>query len=64
MTRYFELCALAELGQRAMAIRALVAEADSDAGASLLAPGLLFLSAAARLGDRQMAGSSATSPPA
>ncbi|WP_306911543.1 LuxR family transcriptional regulator [Arthrobacter sp. B3I9] len=55
MTRYFELCALAELGQRAMAIRALVAEADRDAAASLLAPGLLFLSAAARLGDRQMA---------
>jgi DNA-binding CsgD family transcriptional regulator len=55
MTRYFELCALAELGQRAMAIRGLVAEADRDAASSLLAPGLLFLSAAARLGDRQMA---------
>ncbi|MGY2743228.1 LuxR C-terminal-related transcriptional regulator [Arthrobacter sp. UYCu723] len=55
MTRYFELCALAELGQRATAIRALVAEADSDTEASALAPGLLFLSAAARLGDRQMA---------
>ena len=32
MTRYFELCALAELGQRATAIRGLVAEADRDAG--------------------------------
>jgi DNA-binding CsgD family transcriptional regulator len=55
MTRYFELCALAELGQRATAIRGLVAEADRDTGSSSLAPGLLFLSAAARLGDRQVA---------
>ncbi|MCU1548163.1 MAG: hypothetical protein JWO29_1114 [Arthrobacter sp.] len=55
MTRYFELSALAELGQRATAIRALVAEADSDTDTSALAPGLLFLSAAARLGDRQVA---------
>lgn len=55
MTRYYELCALAELGQRATAIRALVAEADRDTAASALAPGLLFLSAAARLGDRQLA---------
>ncbi|MCU1510552.1 MAG: hypothetical protein JWO34_392 [Arthrobacter sp.] len=55
MTRYFELCALAELGQRATAIRALVAEADRDTGSAALAPGLLFLSAAARLGDRQVA---------
>ncbi|MEO8284645.1 MAG: LuxR C-terminal-related transcriptional regulator, partial [Pseudarthrobacter sp.] len=54
MTRYFELCALAELGQRATAIRALAAEADGDAAASALAPALLFLSAAARLGDRQV----------
>ncbi|WP_211882727.1 helix-turn-helix transcriptional regulator [Pseudarthrobacter albicanus] len=54
LTRYFELCALAELGQRATAIRALAAEADGDAAASALAPALLFLSAAARLGDRQV----------
>lgn len=54
VTRYFELCALAELGQRATAIRTLAAEADSDAAASALAPALLFLSAAARLGDRQV----------
>ncbi len=55
MTRYFELCALAELGQRATAIRMLLAEAERDAESSALAPGLLLLSAAARLGDRQMA---------
>lgn len=54
VTRYFELSAMAELGQRATSIRALVAEADTDAEASALAPGLLFLSAAARLGDRQV----------
>ncbi|MHA7222344.1 helix-turn-helix transcriptional regulator [Arthrobacter sp. RHLT1-20] len=54
MTRYFELVALAELGQRATAIRSLVAEAENDAEASALAPSLLFLSAAARLGDRQL----------
>jgi DNA-binding CsgD family transcriptional regulator len=54
LTRYFELSAQAELGQRAMSIRALTAEADSDTESSALAPALLFLSAAARLGDRQM----------
>lgn len=54
VTRYFELSALAELGHRATSIRALVTEADADAEASALAPGLLFLSAAARLGDRQV----------
>ncbi|WP_427133190.1 LuxR C-terminal-related transcriptional regulator [Pseudarthrobacter sp. S9] len=54
MTRYFELSGLAELGQRATSIRALVAESDSDTEASALASGLLFLSAAARLGDRQV----------
>ncbi|MCB5274215.1 Transcriptional regulatory protein LiaR [Arthrobacter sp. SO5] len=54
VTRYFELCALAELGQRALAIRSLVAEADNDTEVSALAPALLFLSAAARLGDRQV----------
>ncbi|MEC5180185.1 helix-turn-helix transcriptional regulator [Arthrobacter sp. CG_A4] len=54
MTRYFELAALAELGQRAAAIRSLVAEAEDDAAASALAPALLFLSAAARLGDRPL----------
>ncbi|WP_346960586.1 LuxR family transcriptional regulator [uncultured Arthrobacter sp.] len=54
VTRYFELCALAELGQRAAAIRTLVAEAGSEADAGAPAMGLLFLSAAARLGDRQL----------
>jgi DNA-binding CsgD family transcriptional regulator len=54
LTRYFELCSLAELGQRASAIRTLVAESDSDADAGAPATGLLFLSAAARLGDRQL----------
>ncbi|WP_157366456.1 helix-turn-helix transcriptional regulator [Arthrobacter sp. Soil763] len=54
MTRYFELCALAELGQRASAIRTLVDEAGSEADAGSPATGLLFLSAAARLGDRQL----------
>ncbi len=54
MTRYFELCALAELGQRPAAIRTLAAEADSDADAGATATGMLFLSAAARLGDRQL----------
>lgn len=54
LTRYFELCSLAELGQRASAIRTLVAEADSDADAGAPATGLLFLSAAARLGERQL----------
>ena len=54
LTRYFELSAQAELGQRAASIRALAAEADNDAESSALAPALLFLSAATRLGDRQM----------
>lgn len=54
VTRYFELGALAELGQRAAAIRSLVAEASSEADAGSPATGLLFLSAAARLGDRQL----------
>ncbi|WP_249777286.1 LuxR C-terminal-related transcriptional regulator [Arthrobacter sp. C9C5] len=54
VTRYFELCALAELGQRAAAIRTLLAEAASEADAGSPATGLLFLSAAARLGDRQL----------
>ena len=54
MTRYFELCALAEVGQRPAAIRSLTAEADADHDAGAPATGLLFLSAAARLGDRQL----------
>lgn len=54
MTRYFELSAMAELGQRAAAIRALSAEAGSEADAGAPATALLFLSAAARLGDRQL----------
>lgn len=54
VTRYFELSAQAELGHRATSIRGLIAEADADTEASALAPGLLFLSAAARLGDRQV----------
>jgi DNA-binding CsgD family transcriptional regulator len=53
LTRYFELSAQAELGQRAMSIRALAAEAGNDIETSALAPALLFQSAAARLGDRQ-----------
>lgn len=53
LTRYFELSAQAELGQRAASIRALMAEADDDADHSALTPALLFLSAAARLGDGQ-----------
>ncbi len=54
LTRYFELSAQAELGQRAASIRALAAEAENDAESSAVAPALLFLSAATRLGDRQM----------
>ena len=54
LTRYFELSAQAELGQRAASVRALTTEADNDAESSALAPALLFLSAATRLGDRQM----------
>ena len=54
LTRYFELSAQAELGQRATSIRALSAEAGNDAETSALAPALLFQSAAARLGDRQV----------
>ena len=54
LTRYFELSAQAELGQRAASIRALTTEADNDAESSALVPALLFLSAATRLGDRQM----------
>ncbi|HET8877903.1 MAG TPA: LuxR family transcriptional regulator [Arthrobacter sp.] len=53
LTRYFELGANAELGQRAAAIRSLAAEADSDAERGAAAMALLFQSAAARLGDRQ-----------
>lgn len=53
LTRYFELGATAELGQRAAAIRALAAEADADSEAGAVATALLFQSAAARLGDRQ-----------
>lgn len=54
MTRFFELGAEAELGQRGTAIRTLAADADSDLEGGALAVGLLFQSAAARLGDRQM----------
>ncbi|MGO4805565.1 LuxR C-terminal-related transcriptional regulator [Arthrobacter sp. 2MCAF15] len=54
LTRYFELSAQAELGQRAASIRALAAEADNDSQSSAVAPALLFMSAATRLGDRQM----------
>jgi DNA-binding CsgD family transcriptional regulator len=53
LTRYFELSAQAELGQRALSIRTLTAEADRDTESSALAPALLFLSAASRLEDRQ-----------
>jgi DNA-binding CsgD family transcriptional regulator len=54
LTRYFELSAQAELGQRAASIRALAAEAEKDTDSSAVAPALLFQSAATRLGDRQM----------
>ncbi|MDQ0757138.1 LuxR C-terminal-related transcriptional regulator [Arthrobacter sp. B3I4] len=54
MTRYFQLGAEAELGQRAAAIRALAAEAEKDVERGSTTVGLLFQSAAARLGDRQM----------
>ncbi len=54
MTRYFELSAQAELGQRAASVRALVTEADADADASALMTALAFLAGAARLGDRQI----------
>ena len=53
ITRYFELSAKAEIGQKTEALRALKLEADSDTEASALATGLQFLSAVARLGDRQ-----------
>jgi ATP/maltotriose-dependent transcriptional regulator MalT len=54
LTRYFELCSLAELGQRASAIRTLAVEADRADESGAPTSGLLFLSAAARLGDRQL----------
>jgi DNA-binding CsgD family transcriptional regulator len=54
LTRYFELSAQAELGQRAASIRALAAEAENDTETSAVATALLFQSAATRLGDRQM----------
>lgn len=53
ITRYFELSAKAEIGQKTEALRALKLEADIDTEASALATGLQFLSAVARLGDRQ-----------
>jgi len=53
ITRFFELSAKAEIGQKTEALRALKLEADSDTEASALATGLQFLSAVARLGDRQ-----------
>ena len=53
MTRYFELSAKAEIGQKTEALRAMKQEADSDAEASALATALQFLAAVARVGDRQ-----------
>lgn len=53
MTRYFELSAKAEIGQKTEALRAMKLEADQDTEASALATGLQLLSAVARLGDRQ-----------
>lgn len=53
ITRYFELSAKAEIGQKTEALRALRLEADNDTEASAFATGLQFLSAVARLGDRQ-----------
>jgi len=54
LTRYFELSAQAELGQRAVSVRSLTVESDGDAESAAHTSALLFLSAAARLGDRQM----------
>lgn len=54
MTRYLELSALAELGQRASSVRALVAEAEADIDAATTMTALAFLAGAARLGDRQL----------
>jgi len=56
LTRYFELCARVELGQRTDAITDLLAEADNDAVSSAVAPALHFLSAAARFGDQELSG--------
>jgi DNA-binding CsgD family transcriptional regulator len=53
ITRFFELSAKAEIGQKTEVLRALKLEADRDTEASALATGLQFLSAVARLGDRQ-----------
>ncbi|MEC5190388.1 MULTISPECIES: LuxR C-terminal-related transcriptional regulator [unclassified Arthrobacter] len=53
VTRYFELSAKAEIGQKTEALRAMKLEADLDMDASALTTGLQFLSAVARLGDRQ-----------
>ena len=53
IARYFELSAKAEIGQKTEALRALKLEADLDIDSSALATGLQFLSAVARLGDRQ-----------
>lgn len=53
MTRFFELSAKAEIGQKTEALRALKQEADSDTEVSALATGLQFLAAVARVGDRQ-----------
>lgn len=53
IARYFELSAKAEIGQKTEALRALKLEADVDTDALALATGLQFLSAVARLGDRQ-----------
>ena len=55
LTRYFELSAQAELGQRAASIRALGGRGgERHANPLRVAPALLFQSAATRLGDRQM----------
>jgi len=53
ITTYFELSARAELGQRTDAIRILTVEADRDISAGALTTALLFMSVAARVGDRR-----------
>ena len=53
LTKYFELCAKVELGQRAAAIRELAAEAEDEIQRGANGTALLFQSGAARLGDRQ-----------
>jgi DNA-binding CsgD family transcriptional regulator len=62
LTRFYELSARAQMGQRVQSVRAMALEAEADARLQRTLAVLLFLSAAARLGERQtsvrLAGSS------